>query len=198
MRFGNNELKTVLLLGAGATRGAVPRVVVNRKRIKPPLNGDFFKVAETFARAMGVGSIEAKRLARLRRVFRDELPAGRFPTMETAFNLLYIAKDFPEIYKAGPGPRPEPGERRELQDFLKTLFGILVCVDQKAGPDTGYDRLVDRLGPEDTVITLNYDTLLDAALVRRGWDPKKGYAIPGDAKKIGSSGNGVGNFIGLS
>src|SRR5205814_876324 len=41
-----------------------------------------------------------------------------------------------------------------------------------------------RLGPDDAIISLNYDTLLDAALVRAGWDPKKGYGISGGARKI--------------
>ena len=35
----------------------------------------------------------------------------------------------------------------------------------------------------DTLITLNYDTMLDSALHRHGWNPKTGYAIAGNAQK---------------
>jgi hypothetical protein len=45
--------KTVFFLGAGASRGAVDHVLLDQKRIKPPLNNDFFKIAATFARAHG-------------------------------------------------------------------------------------------------------------------------------------------------
>ncbi len=53
--WAGRSRKAVFILGAGATRGAVPHVVVNRKRIKSPLNGDFFKVVENFARACSDG-----------------------------------------------------------------------------------------------------------------------------------------------
>jgi hypothetical protein len=60
--------------------------------------------------------------------------------MEEAFSLLYIAKDFPGIYKAGPGPRPDPGALPEIEDFLRLAFGILLVLDRNARPNTGYDK----------------------------------------------------------
>ena len=90
MLIRNKKFTAVFILGAGATRGAVSHVVVNRKRIKPPLNADFFTVAKTYAKAKGSSSTDAKRLARLRRVFKEEIPVRGLPTMEEAFSLLYI------------------------------------------------------------------------------------------------------------
>lgn len=176
---------TVFLLGAGATRGAVSHVLVNRKRIKPPLNSDFFKVAATYARARGTSSADGKRLARLKRVFKEEIPFKGVPTMEEAFSLLYVAKDFPEIYRAGPGRRPSAGNRKEIEDFLQLTFSILFAIDQKSDEQTGYDRLAGKLTQEDTIISLNYDTLLDSALTRYGWSPKTGYALGGGRRKVG-------------
>ncbi len=103
--------------------------------------------------------------------------------METAFSLLYTAKDFPEIYASRPGPKPDAGERRELEDFLSLLFGILFVLDHSCDRTTGFDRLTEVLGPSDTFITLNYDTTLDSALVRRGWDPRSGYGLGGGTNK---------------
>ena len=126
MKLGDKEFKTVFILGAGATRGAISHVNLNRKRIKPPLNADFFKVAETYVRAKGKGSLDGSRLARLKRVFKEEIPIRGLPTMEEAFSLLYIAKDFPEIYKKGPGKKPTAGSRKEIEDFLYLTFDILI------------------------------------------------------------------------
>jgi hypothetical protein len=184
VNIGKNDLPTAFILGAGATRGAISHVVVNKKRIKAPLNSDFFKIAAVYARAMGSSSAEAKRLARLKNVFKEEIPVRGDPTMEEAFSLLYIAKDFPEIYKTGPGKKPLPGNRREIEDFLCLTFDILALLDLRSHEQTGYDRLANVLRSSDTIISLNYDTLLDSALVRRGWDPKIGYRLGGGPKKV--------------
>lgn len=184
MRIHGKSIPAVFILGAGATRGSIPHVLVNRKRIKPPLNFDFFKVAEAFARAKGPGSATAKRLARIKTIFQTDLPASWPPPMETAFSLLYTAKDFPEIYTSRPGPKPYPGERQELDDFLSLLFDILNAVDRETKGETGYDRLAGALEDGDTIITLNYDTMVDSALVRRGWDPRNGYALGGAKQKV--------------
>ncbi len=178
------DFRTAFILGAGATRGAVKNVIVNRKRIKPPLNADFFAVADTYVRAKGKKSVDAQRLARLKRVFKEEIPLKGLPTMEEAFSLLYIAKDFPEIYKTGPGRKPSAGNRKEIEDFLRLTFDILTIIDKKVVGETGYDRLADKLGSDDAIISLNYDTLLDSALVRRGWNPKTGYRLGGGKRKV--------------
>ena len=181
---GQNK-RTVLILGSGATRGALPHVVFNRKLIKPPLNSDFFKIAQTYARACGASSAEAKRVKRLDRVFREYLPIRKDSlTMESAFSLLFMAKDFPEIYSAPRGRRRTPGDRQEIEDFMLLTFDILTLLDRKHNTDTEYDKLAAALRPDDCVITLNYDTLLDSALVRRGWDPRQGYGIRGSKSKF--------------
>lgn len=184
MIIRDKEFRTVLLLGAGATRGAIKHVLLNKKRIKPPLNADFFTVAETYAKAKGNSSVDAKRLARLKRVFKEEIPVKGLPSMEEAFSLLYIAKDFPEIYRTGPGKRPSPGNRKEIEDFLRLTFDILTLLDRQAIEETGYDRLARKLGRDDAIISLNYDTLLDSALVRRGWNPVVGYRLGGGKGKV--------------
>lgn len=184
MLLADSDKKTVFLLGAGASRGAIPHVLHRQKRLKPPLNGDFFKIADTYARAEGPKSPARGRLDRLRKAFKQDLPVKGTPTMEQAFSLLYVAKDLPEIYKTGPGRRQAAGARREIDDFLRLLFPILTMLDRSNDGETGYDRLTSRLASTDALITLNYDTMLDSALHRRGWDPAKGYAIGGAKRKF--------------
>ena len=151
MNFDGKVFKTVIFLGAGASRGAIKHVLLKQKRIKPPLNGDFFKVADTYARAEGQASQARRRLDRLYKVFKRDLPLRGLPTMEEAFSLLYVAKDFPEIYKQGKGPKPDPGVRQEITDFFDLLFPILSLLDKGNDGLTGYDRLAGRLTNGDTV-----------------------------------------------
>lgn len=184
MLLADSDKTAVFLLGAGASRGAIPHVLHRQKRLKPPLNGDFFKVADTYARAEGQTSQARKRLDRLLKAFKQDLPVKGVPTMEQAFSLLYIAKDFPEIYKTGRGRRQRAGERKEIEDFLRLLFPILTMLDRANNAQTGYDRLASRLASSDTLITLNYDTMLDSALHRRGWNPATGYGFAGTKRKF--------------
>ena len=185
MIWKGHNYRATLILGAGATRGAVRHVIVNGKRLRAPLNRDFFDVAETFVRAHQQKQPIVDRLKRVKRVFKEEFPTrGKWPLpMETAFNLLYVSKDFPEIYARRGGRRREAGTRREIEDFLKLTFGMLSTIELQAPQDNLYGRLVSNLRPDDTVITLNYDTLLDSALVQQGWDPK-GYDLAGGTHKL--------------
>jgi len=104
--------------------------------------------------------------------------------METAFSLLFMAKDFPEIYSAARGRRRMPGDRQEIEDFLRLTSDILTLIDRDGDRHTEYDALAAALRSQDVVISLNYDTLLDSALVRRGWDPKQGYGMAGGKDKF--------------
>lgn len=184
MLFRDRERVTALLLGAGATRGALNHVLVNQKRVRAPLNRDFLMVAETYARAMGTNSITAKRVKRIRKVFDEEVPFKGDPTMEEAFSLLFTAKDLPGIYRKARGILRRPGVMQEVEDFLRLLAEILALINDKAPRPTGYDRLVDRLQRDDVAVTLNYDTLLDSALALRGWDPRVGYRLFGGYSKV--------------
>ena len=159
---------------------------MNGKLLRPPLNRDFFNVAETFVRANGDKKAVADQLQRVKRVFKEEFPTrGKWPLpMETAFSLLYVSKDFPEIYARKGGRRRKAGARGEIGDFLKLTFGILSSIESRAVADNLYAKLVSTLEPKDALITLNYDTLLDSALVRNGWDPSRGYDLAGSSKKF--------------
>jgi len=104
--------------------------------------------------------------------------------MEEAFSLLYVSKDFPEIYVPPRGRRRKAGSRREIEDFLRLTFGILSAIEAEVDDTNLYARLVTHLEAGDTILTLNYDTLLDSALVAAGWDPTKGYGVIGGASKV--------------
>src|SRR5262245_33562977 len=177
MIWRGEEHQTVFILGAGATRGAIGHVLLNQKRLKPPLNGDFFKVAKTYVSAHKPTSDIRGRYTRLRAALKDEFKLKGDPMMEEAFSLLYVSKDFPGVFGTGRGRRPRRGTRREIADFLRLTFGMLSALDEQRDRPTLYDEMAKSVGPRDTIITLNYDTTLDSALVRAGWDPRAGYGL---------------------
>jgi NAD-dependent SIR2 family protein deacetylase len=193
MMWAGKSRRTVFVLGAGATRGAVPHVLVNRKRIKAPLNRDFFKVVEKFATAHGDDQRTRNRYLRLRKALENEFPTrGKWPLpMEEAFSLLYVSKDFPEIYSTGAGRRRQPGSRKEIEDFLRLTFAVLGAIELGAKPQNLYSKLVHHLEPSDTIITLNYDTVLDRALIRSGWSPDTGYCLIGGRNKVIPRSSGI-------
>lgn len=182
MYWQGKSRKTVFILGAGATRGAVRHVPVNLKRIKPPLNRDFFNILETLAKAE---RRIASRFNKLRAALERDFPTrGQWPMpMETAFSLLYISKDFPEIFSGSAGRHRGAGSRTEIEDFLRLTFVLLNTVAALARKNNLYVKLVSALEPEDVIITLNYDTVLDAALLSEGWNPTTGYCLIGGPQK---------------
>jgi hypothetical protein len=185
VKWRGKSRKTVFILGAGATRGAVKHILVNKKRIRPPLNRDFFNVVETLAKANSDAGRTSTRFRRLKKSLENDFPTkGQWPIpMETAFSLLYISKDFPEIFSGSAGRRRQAGSRAEIEDFLRLTFTVLNTIAAKADQNNLYAKLVSKLESGDTLITLNYDTVLDGALLTRGWDPTTGYCLIGGKQK---------------
>jgi len=182
--WNGTERKTVFLLGAGATRGAFTHVRVNHKKIVAPLNFDFFNIAKAFANAQQDDGFR-HRFERIRKVFREEFPTrGRWPIpMEEAFSLLFVSKEFPGIY-ARRGRKRAAGTRQEIEDFLRLTFGILSAIEEKVSALNLYARLAGGLSAGDTILSLNYDTLLDSMLVNQGWNPTVGYGLEGGTGKV--------------
>lgn len=182
--------KALIILGAGATRGALSGTF--SPRVSPPLNGDYFVVLSKFIRT-AEGAKHRKAFERLRKFIEDEVgikgisspkegkKGKHLPTMEEVFNVLFISKDLPEIFHKGRGRKRTKGFRPEVRDFLTLLIKVFRYVQLHSNNRDNirhYDLLVKAVCPNDVVMTLNYDTLIDNALVAAGWNPKTGYGFP--------------------
>ncbi|HEU0078847.1 MAG TPA: hypothetical protein VFQ76_14430 [Longimicrobiaceae bacterium] len=61
---------------------------------------------------------------------------------------------------------------------LMFLFAAVVNAIQNGPLSAAHEKLAARMGPEDRVVTFNWDTLMDRALATRtGWRPDWGYGI---------------------
>lgn len=106
--------------------------------------------------------------------------------MEEVFNVLFMSKDMPRIFSRRGKPR-RLGYRREIQDFISVVVGVLRYVQENPKHRNGIDhhrRLAASLDPGDTLISLNYDTVLDNALADQGWNPRFGYGFQLTGDKI--------------
>ncbi len=185
MQIGQRGHKSLVLLGAGATRGSYKGI--GTAKIRPPLNGDFFQIARRF-----VQTVEGRRyraaMDRLNSFIETEMGDGASgtPTMEQVFNVLFMSKDLPRVFFKRGKPRTA-GYRVEIKDFVTLVVALLRFVQMNPKHPGGIDhhaRLVAHLEPGDAVLSLNYDTLIDNALAERGWNPRRGYGFTLDPTKI--------------
>ena len=185
MELGARSYRAVILLGAGATRGAFTGI--GRAKIRPPLNRDFFVVARKLAKTTA-GRRYRSAVKRLDKFVANEMRfhRGAPPTMEEVFNVLFMSKDLPRIFFGRGKPR-NAGHRQEIDDFISLVVGVLRYVQENPRHRSGvdhYERLAARLQPGDALVCLNYDTTMDNALAARGWNARTGYGFELNAKKV--------------
>ena len=171
-RIGFNR-KTVVILGAGATRGA--SFVNGAPGALPPLDSDFFTQAQRLS--------TAKPRSLTTQLIRDVV--GTFGsnfalTMEGYLTRLEQLAHVLDDYRFRGRPPAVNEYQRMRADFLQILAALL---DESIGrgPVCDYHaRLVTALSARDTVLSLNYDWLIDHTLKTHGfgkWNPRIGYGV---------------------
>jgi hypothetical protein len=168
--LGLFDRKTVVVLGAGATRGAS---FVATAALPPPVDRDFFRVLQMSD--TGRSDEGRKLLDHVREVYGPALDIG----METVFSNLDAASTFHQEAKIDPGPVVQ-WPRRLIDAFRSVLPRLLGETIQ--APCEHHAALARRLGTIDTVISLNYDCLMDQALREhagaRFSAERLGYGVP--------------------
>jgi hypothetical protein len=169
---------TVFVLGAGATRGA-SFVNPTKNPCLPPLDADFY------AQLQRIGN--KKHRETVKKVIADtvELFGPNFQvTMETVFTTLEHTARMTET----------TGEKREfkksdlelkkerLKQAIAATLEESLCDGglQTGSPCEYHSSLVDSMKPKETIITFNYDCLVDETLKLRGdnkWNPRYGYGF---------------------
>ncbi|HJQ95669.1 MAG TPA: SIR2 family protein [Acidimicrobiia bacterium] len=175
----------VVVLGAGATRGATTSF---GKECLPPLNADFFTQMQRLGKA--------KHLDITRKVIKDvvALFGPNFGlTMEDYFTQLdsiaYIAR---LAAQSGPAfTSKEIGAKRDrLMQALAAVLEESTDVSRKDAPTCGHHRaIVDALSARDTIISFNYDCVVDHTLrtfAQGKWSAKYGYGFPDPSRIVGS------------
>ena len=174
-RLGANK-KAVVLLGAGASRGAS---FVSNKRILPPLDKDFFEQLQRLpANGKELPHVQLLRLA------RDEFGQLLDITMESFFSQIQFLDSFHRALKIDRGSRI-----KRYDNILSAFTSVIVEVFRECFYDSssqqmhncGHHGVLARvLEKDDTIMSFNYDCLMDLALRKHAgkrWNTKCGYGF---------------------
>lgn len=151
--LGLKSRKTLVILGAGATRGA--SFVEPESAVPPPLDQDFFQILQMSA--AGRTDDGRKLIDHVRTLYGPALNVG----LETVFNNLDAARIFHQEFKVTRGRILE--EPKRLIDALRTVLPELLG-ESISGSCSTHAAIASRLSARDVVVSLNYDCVMDDAL----------------------------------
>lgn len=158
-------------MGAGASRGAS---FVDTKVIAPPLDADFFVQVQRLGNG-GLTADERKLLGFVRR----EFGIGITPRLEEFFTQVETIDRFHTEFHMQRG-RITQEYRRQLI-VLRKLIPKIFRKAIGSSDCQWHGRIAASLRPRDTVISFNYDCLIDRALQQEGlrrWKPAESYGFP--------------------
>jgi hypothetical protein len=167
---------TLFVLGAGATRGA-EFVDATKNPCLPPLDLDFYAQLQRIQSAKHKKTIQG--------VIADtvELFGTNFQvTMETVFTTLEHTARMIETTggrRAFKRTELDAKKKRLMQAIAATLEESL-CDGQEGRACKYHRKLVSMMNSKDSIITFNYDCLIDETLKNHGdqkWNPKYGYGL---------------------
>lgn len=169
--------KRVVVLGAGATRGATTS---EGKLCQPPLNADFFTQLQRI--------VSAKHGKKVAAIVTDVV--GLFGpnftlTMEEYFTQLESMALMARMASSKDPNFSAPKIRDKRDRLMAALAAVLeesTDVSRKASEVCKHHAaIIDRLEAQDTIISFNYDCVIDHALRRRAqgkWSAQYGYCFP--------------------
>lgn len=176
--------KRLVVIGAGASRGASTS---QGRTCQPPLNADFFTQLQRITTTKHRTVIEG--------VIADAVGlfgANFTLTMEEYFTQLEAMARMSRFAPAGStSSSDETSDRRDrLMQALAAVLEESTDVTKKAAQVcTRHEALVGWLEPRDTVVSFNYDCVMDHALRRSAsgkWAAAIGYGFPRSSTVTGS------------
>lgn len=169
------QRRTLVVLGAGATRGA-SYISNNSPSPLPPLDTDFFQQVARMSSGKKTKSDAQKLLTFIHREFGNEINLS----MEDFLSEVDYTDRFHEEFNIDPGPKVKKYQKA-LENFHRVLPDLLN--QTTSGTCDYHEILAESLGTRDCVISYNYDCLIDRAIknnTMKRWDPdRSGYGASG-------------------
>lgn len=184
--------QNVIVLGAGATRGAEFAVSQNRALCLPPLNADFFTQLQRITAVRHQSAIDG--------VIKDVLDVYG-PDFDLTLEQYFTQLEAMRALVDGGSTAGVSFTATRLDSMRQRLLVALSAVLEESAdvakaqsparkrPCGYHAALVDALKPKDTIISFNYDCVIDHALRTSGkgkWSARYGYGFPNPARVEGT------------
>jgi hypothetical protein len=161
----------VLLLGAGATRGGL-----QDNPIPPPVDADFFEIT---------GQIKGHGTPKLAGIVLNDVwvlydrVAG--VGLENYYRDIETRERISSFAKTVNKPKDWQKRKRNLEELIRRVVIHTTCKQDEQHHlqplrSTPHTRILEKLRKGDTVITFNYDTLIEESFGPKSlWTPRGGY-----------------------
>lgn len=165
----------VLLLGAGATRAAFAD-----DAIPPPIDADFFEIAGQIT-GRGTGALTKLVRHDVFDLYRRVEGVG----VESYYRDIESRGEVGKFAKTRSRPKEWKARTYELEELIRRVLIHTTCSPDNQGvlrPRRSelHGTLLRHLKPKDTLITFNYDTVIEESMPTAGtclWKPADGYGI---------------------
>ena len=161
----------MLLLGAGATRGGL-----RTKPIPPPVDADFFEIAGQI-KGHGTPKLAGLVLNDVWRLYGRVAGIG----LENYYRDVETRESISSFAKTVNQPKNWKKRKHLLEELIRRVIIHATCELDKNGhlrplKSEPHNRILARLTDEDTILTFNYDTLIEESFGRDTvWTPRGGY-----------------------
>jgi hypothetical protein len=159
----------VILLGAGATRGAL-----GERSILPPLDRDFIDIARQIK-----GHGTPKLASRVAKDVFDLYGHVSGVGLEQYFPEIEARGEIGIFAKSKNKPKDWKRRQRALEELIRRVL-IQTSTDLKSKEKATYRGIFRHVQAGDTIITFNYDTVIEESIPSDFtlWNPKDGYGVP--------------------
>ncbi|MFY9315781.1 MAG: SIR2 family protein [Burkholderiales bacterium] len=171
LRTGFDE-PIVVLLGAGATRGAF-----SQERLPPPIDGEFFAAANQISRH-GTPEIAKRVLRSVWTLYGRVEGVG----LEEYYRDIETRARISKFAKTANKPKDWSKRTRDLEELIRRVYVETTTDEGKSGRrpriSTFHQSLLARLPKHSTIITFNYDLVIEEAFPDASiWNPRDGYGM---------------------
>lgn len=160
----------VFLVGAGATRGALSHCA-----IPPPIDNDFFDIAAQIRRH-GTPNLAKSVLEDVWALYGRTSGIG----LETYYRDIESREKVGTFAQSKHRPKDWQKRKDDLNELIRRVMIQTTC-DTSASPHTPltsdlHEQLLHSVVPKDTIVTFNYDTLIEESFKSAEvWSPRGGY-----------------------
>jgi hypothetical protein len=162
----------VLLLGAGATRGGF-----QDKAIPPPVDADFFEIAGQI-KGHGTAKLAGVVLKDVWTLYNRVAGVG----LETYYRDIETREKISSFAKTVNKPKDWHKRRKDLEELIRRVVIHTTCEPDEYGhlrpikKTPSHTRILRSLKAGDTILTFNYDTVIEEAFDGNSlWTPRGGY-----------------------